>query len=403
MTISVSDLVQINDDVYKRYDDSNHQLTEPKGFKELKAASLPHYDIHSNHSSIALYNEETRTLLICHRGSILDLNKLDGTKKDWLVNNLQVALGREETLSDTKASEYTQAAIRAVKEQYYSEPEYFIQTGHSKGGREAQMASKKLIEQGISSDCVQCVTFNAAPISVRIKDSSVEYNHINLRMYNGFLKSDLVSMQREKVLGNNINFHAPDIKLIQSPFKAHLLPSIQENLNNYPNVGKMEVPKLIQSVQNGLPVEGLDINIKQATGKLISHGTAPYPKSLVGARTFFAEIQNSDGKHKFWGKGVQEALIQSNVRHGDIIHLTQTGNNGKQNTWKAEVVKSIAQQNLENARLSGNPETIQAIQRQIAQNHSNSRATQQTQLNTEQNTTKTVIPQKTKDKGGLER
>lgn len=143
--------------------------------------------------------------------------------------------------------------------------------------------------------------------------------------------------------------------------------------------------------------------LQETTGKLVSHGTAPYPNSPTGAKTFFAEIQNSDGKHKFWGKGVQEALIQSNARHGDIIHLTQTGNNGKQNTWKAEVVKSIAQQNLENARLSGNPETIQAIQRQIAQNHSNSRATQQTQLNTEQNTTKTVIPQKTKDKGGLER
>lgn len=188
-------------------------------------------------------------------------------------------------------------------------------------------------------------------------------------------------------------------KIFQSENIRHfeVYSRTEKLFDNQKDIGKLPSQAISRELERLQPIQ-------ETTGKLLSHGTAPYPNSPTGAKTFFAEIQNSNGEnHKVWGKGVQEALIQSNARHGDIVHLAQTGNNGKQNTWKAEIVKSVAQQNLENARSSGNPETIQAAQRQIVQNHSNSRSTQQNQISTEQNTTKTVAPKKTKDKGGLER
>lgn len=143
----------------------------------------------------------------------------------------------------------------------------------------------------------------------------------------------------------------------------------------------------------------------EATGKLVSYGVAPYPNSSTGAKSYFAEIQTVNGENqKLWGKGISSALIESNARQGDMIHLAKTGNDGKQNTWKAEVLKTVAQQNIETARASGDSTVLKAAQQQASQQHITARAQQvatiqpDTKQKTQSDTTKN-IPQKTKSKG----
>ena len=124
--------------------------------------------------------------------------------------------------------------------------------------------------------------------------------------------------------------------------------------------------------------------IHEATGKLVAHGVAPYPNSEKGSKTYYADIQTADGTtQRLWGKGIQAALQNSNSREGDNIHLAKTGNDGKQNTWKAEVIQTAAQQKIETARASGNPETLKAAQQSFAKEHLAARSAQILQQNHE--------------------
>lgn len=174
------------------------------------------------------------------------------------------------------------------------------------------------------------------------------------------------------------------------------LQRISNNLERITHLQKSEIAKQ---------------NINQTTGKLVSYGVAPYPHSPTGAKSYFAEIQTANGEnHKLWGKGISSALAESNARQGDMIHLAKTGNDGKQNTWKAEVLKTVAQQNIETARTSGDPTALKTAQQQASIQHTAARIQQaasiqqpeaKSQTQQTNNTVKTT-PKKIRDKG-LER
>lgn len=153
-----------------------------------------------------------------------------------------------------------------------------------------------------------------------------------------------------------------------------LLETRQAHLEKTTNSITNETPK---QAERAKPVH-------EATGKLIAYGVAPYPNSEKGSKTYYADIQTADGNtQRLWGKGIQEALKSSNSREGDNIHLAKTGNDGKQNTWKAEVVQTVAQQKIETARASGDPTALKAAQQSFAKEHLATRSAQILQQNHE--------------------
>ena len=169
------------------------------------------------------------------------------------------------------------------------------------------------------------------------------------------------------------------------------------------NLNKIFQKISVESTHN--QQKDLTLITHEATGKLVSYGVAPYPNSPSGAKSYFAEIQTESGENKkLWGKGISTALAESNARKDDTIHLAKTGNDGKQNTWKAEVIQTAVQQKTKPTLSSVTSDKQKATQ-QASQQHLAAR-TQQTptmqpeskQQSQTNNPTKPT-PKKSKDKG----
>ena len=64
----------------------------PDTLEELKNYNVVKYamDERSDHGGLAYYNPEDKTLIVVHWGSV--------TKRDWLVTEVQIAVGVKETL-----------------------------------------------------------------------------------------------------------------------------------------------------------------------------------------------------------------------------------------------------------------------------------------------------------------
>lgn len=60
-------------------------------------------------------------------------------------------------------------------------------------------------------------------------------------------------------------------------------------------------------------------------GKLINHGTAPYQDNPHNQLSYFAELEDQGKTKKVWGKEIQPAIINANVKIGDDIVLNNLG------------------------------------------------------------------------------
>lgn len=60
-------------------------------------------------------------------------------------------------------------------------------------------------------------------------------------------------------------------------------------------------------------------------GKLINHGTAPYQDNPQNQLSYFAELEDQGKTRKVWGKEIQPAIINANVKIGDDIVLNNLG------------------------------------------------------------------------------
>ncbi|MBW4016805.1 hypothetical protein HG534_10930 [Moraxella osloensis] len=60
-------------------------------------------------------------------------------------------------------------------------------------------------------------------------------------------------------------------------------------------------------------------------GKLINHGTAPYQDNPQNQLSYFAELEDQGKTKKVWGKEIQSAIINANVKIGDDIVLNNLG------------------------------------------------------------------------------
>ena len=84
---NIKQLIEANKNSYARLrNPGSDTLEELKNYNVVKYAM----DERSDHGGLAYYNPEDKTLIVVHWGSV--------TKRDWLVTEVQIAVGVKETL-----------------------------------------------------------------------------------------------------------------------------------------------------------------------------------------------------------------------------------------------------------------------------------------------------------------
>ena len=267
------------------------------------------------------------------------------------------------TYTDTKQLEPTHKEPEP-KEKTFQIPEHISQQYATQGSNERKLLDKSSQKMAIdaSSDNI---------LKTRNNDAKTIKNMLEIAQSNGWSSIKLKGsheFKREAWLqaslqGLEVKGYKPteqDKKLLETR-QSHLEKSTNSITNDITTTQKSEREKPIH----------------EATGKLVGYGVAVYPNSSNGSKTYYADIQDDKGNtQRLWGKGIQEALINSNARQGDNLHLVRTGNNGKQNTWKADILKTVSQQKIDLARSSGDPNKLKTAQQEFAKSHLEKREAQ---------------------------
>jgi len=187
MSVITLDLLKASENAYLENSDKEKKI---KGFVKISSKK----DKNSNYSGIAYFNNETKELIITHRGT--EVNKI----RD-IITDIGIGIGIPfvgKTESDKEAIIFTNSVLEKLK---HNKPSHIYQTGHSKGGHEAQISTINLVNnQDIP---VSCVTFNAPGIRGEDKDPDKIYNHLNLQTSNK-IYSDLVSGFGGPPLGKSV-------------------------------------------------------------------------------------------------------------------------------------------------------------------------------------------------------
>lgn len=244
-----------------------------------------------------------------------------------------------------------------LKEKNFQIPEYVSKQYAMQGNNE-----RKLLDKNSQKVAIDASSDNI--LKTRNNDAKTIKNMLEIAQNNGWQSIKLKGsneFKREAWLqaslqGLEVKGYKPteqDKKLLETR-QSHLERSTNSITNDTSNTHKSEREKPIH----------------EATGKLVGYGIAVYPNSSNGSKTYYADIQDDKGNtQRLWGKGIQEALIHSNARQGDNLHLERTGNNGKQNTWKADILQTVSQQKIDLARLSGDTNKLKIAQQEFAKSH----------------------------------
>lgn len=239
-TVTVADLLEVSKETYRLLDNPDSPSNVLPGFEYLGYS----FDKVSHHGGVAFYHEDSATVVLGHRGS--------ATAKDWLVTDVKIALGAEQTKADIAAIDFAEGVLADLNRRKKAVSQV-IETGHSKGGRESQMVIAHLTQKG-EVPCVG-ITFNSARISPEIKFAGLQYDHVNLRMRGtNVFKVDPVSSYG-KHLGQNVDFPNPEVRNF---VHAHKIGTFDSGLAHMSEIGGMEVRKFVDSCQQGLTVTAIN-------------------------------------------------------------------------------------------------------------------------------------------------
>ncbi|ENV52091.1 hypothetical protein L292_2101 [Acinetobacter junii CIP 107470 = MTCC 11364] len=205
------------------------------GFKEIKYE----FDEKTHHGAVSYYNDNTKELIVAHRGSV--------TLKDWLDTDVRIALRAKQTPADLAAIDYTHRLINELRQKRQPISKIYL-VGHSKAGHEAQVGAVNLIK-GIP---YTCITLNAPGINPKIKNPDVEYNHINIRVTTK-LRGDIVSLAGGKPLGHTLN-----LQLGEGLFACHTMDSVKKAMEKHKDLAQMPVDELIKATR-----VNMNLNVKQ--------------------------------------------------------------------------------------------------------------------------------------------
>lgn len=250
--ITLNILASASNLVYELRDnpDAKHPILVENDFINLNIENS--FDPINHHSAAAFYNVKTQEVVIAHRGT--------ATKQDWktdlhlflsgitdviltggmiagmsfgayvfsggftvtgvivcgfvvpyaMIRVLELSnLLDFETDADISAIKFTINVLDKLKEDGSFISKIF-QTGHSKGGHEAQICTAFLANKIFEN--TESITFNAPGINAKLKEQYINYNHINIRFAGGYIGlGDSISYFGGEHLGKNIDIHCHDL------------------------------------------------------------------------------------------------------------------------------------------------------------------------------------------------
>lgn len=285
---NIKQLIEANKNSYARLrNPGSDTLDELKNYNVVKYAM----DERSDHGGLAYYNPEDKTLIVAHRGS--------ETRRDWLVTDVQIAVGVKETLADMAAMRFTDSVIEKLDRNGH-DIDLIVQTGHSKGGRESQMCVKKLVE---TTD-IECIgmTFNAARIHGKQKNKDIDYPSVNLRVTGGSAFSTDVVSSFGQQLGHNVDVTLPNVKNF---IQAHKLSTFDSMIETYPELSNMDIKDVMREIKKGVQLA----SIEQGYSGQQQNNSPQDVKSLINHLTGTPEIRTA---------------TPGTVTKGQIVAHTQT-------------------------------------------------------------------------------
>ncbi|UXI69180.1 Mbeg1-like protein [Tahibacter amnicola] len=361
---SVKDLYDATANSYLDY--AGKPTTPPPGYRDLR---IP-VESDNNHSAVAYYNDKEGDLIIAHRGSV----GIPLISYDWRVTDLKIAFSDSNTPADDDAVRFTERTMRTLRDEGLP-VNHVYQTGHSKGGHEAQVASAKLVDQYKGQLPVDCVTFNAPGIRDVNRTPGMDYKHTNLRV-EGFIFDDPVSGAGGKPLGHTLDVKSGPTVLL--PFQAHTMDSVDVSLRRYPDLAKSEADDLNTAVRATRQVDEVLAIMpqvqerRQQAEKALAreHGAGQAPP-VASPETLASDIQVTratpmsaaeqaevdrriDGLAKLENSGGTSYTFYSNAREA----IAQNGGDPRKVDWRAVETETIRQSIGENGQ---SPESVRAV------------------------------------------
>lgn len=225
-TVTMLDLFNACQSTYRRdggnFDDAAMRLAD-RGFETIHSEATSK----NHHGGCAFFNKTTGELIIAHRGSTLTENAVD-----WWKTNMQILMRKPFTGSALDAIHFSRQAVAMARQ--IGAVKRVYQTGHSKGGHEAQSC------RAAHSDNNYCFTFNSAQVRFFASKKTAKpiemACHINMRV-RGLLVPDVVSGVGGAQLGN-------DMQISSGTLIAHKMASVKAALDKNALLAQANIAEL---------------------------------------------------------------------------------------------------------------------------------------------------------------
>ena len=344
-TASVSDLLKINDYCYEHRKDPNAAVPEIPGFKLLQAQ----YDTKTGHGGVAFHNSETGVLIVGHRGThakigdLLTSNPLSSEAYNDIRTDAKAVLGAKRTEADQMAINFTEGVIKDLSRRQ-EKISHIVQTGHSKGGREAQVATCHLAAQG-KFDC-SAMTFNSLGIHKSQFDPKISYNHVNVQQVGNWPMSADVPSKLYNQIGGNNQIVNPTCK---NALTAHTRTTLKESFSVYhAECNKMDALDLIAMHKKGMNMRGIDDyssavkQVKEMSSQAVIHDKDS-SMSVTQGKVAFANssyvVQKMGDSNNHYKVHAKKDLADKTLKVGDDVKISYS----KSNPGEKAKVESVVQ------------------------------------------------------------
>lgn len=236
--VTIKDLAVATENSYRAYNDDPQAAI--KGFHVIDVSSQK--ATKENHSAVAYYNEDTYEVIVAHRGSV----GIPLLAYDWLITDRDIALFNKNTNADIDAVKFTRKTLEILADEGLP-VDHVYQTGHSKGGHEAQVCTADMTNNlehfGVPTTSI---TFNAPGVRDVNRRRGTDYNHVNLRVM-GTVIGDVVSLAGGKPLGKSMNVKAKPSDFLLS---AHTMSAVNSALDYQPTLKELPALEFVEASKN---------------------------------------------------------------------------------------------------------------------------------------------------------
>ncbi len=157
------------------------------------------------------------------------------------------------------------------------------------------------------------------------KGTEVDYQEAALRSRQ-FEDRNRITADRQAV--RNLTPEAIAARNAGQSAEAVAIASTEQYLNSStadPTSRRLIAAAMRQKISEREPGETATINMKAPEGRLIAFGAAKYKFDNDLDPSYYATLERNNTQRTIWGKGLQEAIEQSEAREGDYVRFERGG------------------------------------------------------------------------------